>query len=169
MEERPKLKIELTTVDRILETVCLTLLVLLWIGTIAFFSKLPDQIPSHYNAAGQADDSSGRTHIFILPIVATVIYIGMTLLNKHPHIYNYPATITKENARQLYTSATKLIRVLKFAVVVIFSEIVFMTYKTALTNVTGLGAWFLPFVVGLMILPNIFYLFKSSNSKQVSR
>lgn len=165
MEARPKLKIELTTVDRILETVCLTLLVLLWVGTTAYFSKLPDQIPSHYNAAGQADDFSGRIHIFVLPIVTTVIYVGMTLLNKRPHIYNYPATITQENARRLYTSATKLIRILKLGIVIIFSGIVFMTFKTSLTGGDGLGPWFLPLAVGLMILPNILYLLKSFNSK----
>jgi uncharacterized membrane protein len=168
METRPKLKIELTTVDRILEIVCLGLLVLLWVGTIALFSKLPDQIPIHYNAAGQADDFSDRTHIFLLPVIATVIYIGMTLLNKHPHIYNYPATVTKENARRMYTSATKLFRVLKLAVVVIICGIVFMTYRTSLTNADGLGAWFLPFTVGLMILPIIFYLVKPSNRTQTS-
>jgi uncharacterized membrane protein len=169
MEGRPKLKIELTTVDKFLETVCFTLLLLLWVGTIAFFSKLPDQIPSHYNGTGQADDFSDKTHIFVLPIVATIIYLGMTILNKHPHIYNYPATVTRENARRLYTSATKLIRVLKLVVVLIFSGIVFMTYKTSLTNGDGLGAWFLPLAVGLMVLPSMFYLIKSFYSKQTSR
>src|SRR2546428_8950316 len=94
MEARPKLIIELTKVDKLLETVCLMILVVLWLGTIAFFSKLPDQIPSHFNAAGQADDFSYKTHIFVLPIVATIIYIGMTILNKRPHIYNYLTTVT---------------------------------------------------------------------------
>ena len=169
MEARPRIKIELTTADKLLETVCLTVLVLLWVGTVTFFSKLPDQIPIHYNAVGQADDFSDKAHIFVLPIIATVIYFGMTLLNKHPHIYNYPATVTKENARLLYTSATKLIRVLKLVVVVIFSGIVFTTYKTSLTNGDGPGAWFLPLILMLLILPNIFYLLKSSDHKQVSR
>lgn len=169
MEQRPKLKLELSKSDKFLEMVCLTILVVLWVGTVSFFSKLPDQIPSHYNAAGQADDFSKKAQIFILPIVATVLYIGMTILNKYPHIYNYPATVTTENARRLYTSATRLIRILKLAVVIIFSGIVFMTYKTALANGSGLGVWFLPFALGLMILPNIFYLLKSSNAKQVSR
>ncbi|GEO12265.1 DUF1648 domain-containing protein [Segetibacter aerophilus] len=169
MEAKPKIKIELTIVDKILENVSLSILVLLWVGTIIFFSKLPEQIPSHYNAAGLADDFSGKTHIFILPIIATVIYVGMTILNKHPHIYNYPAIVTQENAARLYTSAAKLLRVLKMAVIIIFSGIVFMTYQTALTNGEGLGAWFLPLAVGLMILPNIFYLFNSPNSKQISQ
>jgi uncharacterized membrane protein len=169
MEARPKLKIELSKIDKFIETLCIIILVALWVGTIAFFSKLPDQIPSHFNAAGQADDFSNKKHIFVLPIVATIIYVGMTFLNKRPHIYNYLTTVTIENARQLYTSATRLIRVLKLAVVVIFSGIVFMTHKTSLANGGGLEAWFLPFLLLLMTVPNIFYLLKSSDSKQPSR
>ncbi len=169
MEARPKLTIELTKVDKTIETVCLITLIVLWTGTMAGFPKLPEQIPSHFNAAGQVDAYSEKTSIFILPIIATILYIGMTILNKYPHIYNYPARVTVENARHLYTSATRLIRVLKLAVIVIFSGIVFMTYKTSLTNGDGLGAWFLPLAVGLMILPSIFYLIKSSNSKQILR
>lgn len=169
MKTRPRLKIELTKVDKILETVCLTLLVLLWVGTISFFSNLPDQIPSHFNVAGQADDFRNKKYIFILPIIATAVYVGLTMLNKYPHIYNFPVTVTRENAKRLYTSATRLIRFLKLFIVVIFSGIVFMTYKSSLTDGKGLGAWFLPLAVGLMILPNIYYFFKSANSKQFSR
>jgi uncharacterized membrane protein len=169
MEARPIIKIELTRGDKVLETACITLLVLLWVGTIAFFSKLPDRIPSHYNSAGQADDFSGRTHILVLPTLATVIYIGMTLLNKFPHIFNYAATVNEENAKRLFTAATKLIRVLKLMVVLILSGIVLMTYRTSLASSDGIGAWFLPLAVGLLILPNIIYLLKYSNFRQTSR
>ncbi len=71
-----------------------------------------------------------------------------------------------ENARRLYTSAARLIRILKLAVVVIFTGIVLMTYKAVFTSNNGLGAWFLPVALGLILLPNIFYFFKQSNSKQ---
>ncbi len=161
MEARPKLDIGLTKIDKLLETICLTLLLLLWVTTIAFYGKLPDQIPTHFNVAGRPDDFNNKQHIFVLPIIATVIYIGMTIINKYPHIYNYPAIITKENATRLYTSATKFIRVLKLVVVVIFSGIVFMMYKTSLTNSGGLGTWFLPFALGLLVVPSIFYLLDS--------
>jgi uncharacterized membrane protein len=160
MEARPKLKIELSKTDRLLEWTSLLLLAVLWTGTIAFFSKLPDQIPSHFDAAGQADDFSHKKSIFVLPIISTVLYAGMTILNRYPHIFNYPTIVTAENARRLYTSATRLVRVLKLVVVVIFSGIVFMTYKISLSDTEGLGAWFLPVVVGLMLLPVIFYIVK---------
>lgn len=160
MEARPRLKIELSKADRLLEWTSLVLLVALWTGTIAFFSRLPDQIPSHFNAAGQADDFSHKTSIFALPAISTVLYAGLTILNKHPHVFNYPAIVTAENARRLYTSATRLVRVLKLVVLIIFSGIVFMTYRISLSDTEGLGGWFLPVVVGLMLLPVIFYIVK---------
>ena len=160
METRPKIKPRLSRLDRALEGLCLVILILLWIGTIAGFSKLPGQIPSHFNAAGQADDYSSKGSIFTLPIVATIIYIGMTIINKYPHIYNYPATVTAENACRLYTSATRLIRTLKLAVVVVFSAIVLLTYTSATGKGDGPGAWFLPVVLTLMLVPVIIYLVK---------
>ena len=166
MEVRPKITIDLTKVDRTLEGLCLIILILLWTGTIAGFSKLPDQIPSHFNAAGQADDYSSKRSIFTLPIVATIFYLGMTIINRYPHVYNYPATVTAENARRLYTSATRLIRTLKLAVVVIFSAIVLLTYKSVFNKGDGLGFWFLPAVLALMFVPVIIYLIKTPNSKK---
>jgi uncharacterized membrane protein len=165
MQARPKIKIELSKFDKVVETLCITILIGLWVGTIAFFSKPPDQIPTHFNAAGQPDDFGSKTGIFLLPAIATIIYTGMTILNKRPHIYNYLQPVTIENAQRLYTSATRLIRILKLAVVVIFSGIVVMTYRTSLTESKGLGKWFLPFVLLLMVAPIIFYLIKSLKSK----
>jgi uncharacterized membrane protein len=166
MINRPKIKIELNKKDKIVEITCLMILLIFWIGTFAIYPQLPDKIPSHFNAEGQADDFSNRIHIFQLPIIATVIYIGMTLLNKHPHLYNYPAVVTADNARQLYTSATRLIRVLKLLVVVIFCGIALMSVKASLKGGNGLGGWFLPLAIAMMIIPNIFYLLKTPVSNK---
>jgi len=164
MEARPKLTIELTKVDKTLEGLCLIILILLWTGIIAGFSKLPDEIPSHFNASGQADDYSNKTSIFNLPIVVTILYLGMTILNRYPHVYNYSATLTMENAGRLYKSATRLIRILKLAVIVIFTGIVLLTCNSAITKGDGLGVWFLPVVLALMFVPTIIYLLTSWNS-----
>jgi len=167
LETRPKISIDLTKVDRMLEVLCIIMLILLWIATIAGFSKLPDQIPTHFNAAGQADDYSNKRSIFTLPIIATIIYSGMTIINRYPHLYNYPATVTVENARRLYTFTTRLIRILKLTVVVIFSGIVLLTYKSVFTQGDGLGTWFLPVALTLMFVPTIIYLLKSRTRKIV--
>ena len=158
MDARPKLKVELRKTDKVLEVLCLMALVSLWVGTVAGFSQLPEQIPSHFNASGKADDFSGKTHIFFLPVVATILYIALTILNQYPHRYNYTTAVTHENAKPLYASATRLVRVLKLSVILILSGIVFMTYKSVVNRTEGLGAWFLPVSLGFMLVPTIVYL-----------
>jgi uncharacterized membrane protein len=160
MEKRPKLNIELTAADKAIEAICLLSLIALWISTVVFFPHLPDQIPTHFNASGEADVNGSKTQIFTLPAIATILYIGLTIVNRHPHIYNYVTPVTAKNARQLYTFATRLIRALKLVVVLIFSGIVLMTFHVSLRGSKNIGWWFLPLAMALMALPVILYLVK---------
>ncbi len=54
-EERPKIKVELTATDKLLEYIGWALLVAVWVLTLVNFSHLPEIIPTHYNATGQTD------------------------------------------------------------------------------------------------------------------
>ena len=153
MEVRPKIKIERTPTDNILEIMGWVALVGLWILIFLNYSNLPDTIPTHFNGAGKVDNYGGKATLFMLPIIATVAYIGLTVLNNYPHIFNYPTKLTAENALRQYTSATRMIRYLKFVIVLVFSLIVFMTLRTAAGESEGLGAWFLPFTLGLIFIP----------------
>jgi uncharacterized membrane protein len=166
MENRPKLEIELKPADKAMEAICLAALLALWTGTILFFPDLPDQIPVHFNAAGEADGHGGKAQIFILPFIATILYVGMSIVNQHPHIYNYVTPVTAKNARSLYTFATRLIRTLKLVAVLIFGGIVLMTYHASLKHTKNIGWWFLPLVVAMMILPVVFYVVKMLRSRR---
>lgn len=165
MESRPKIKLVLTKWDRVFESLCLTLLLILWIITLTSYAQLPEIIPIHYNALGKADGFGSKTSILFLPIVATIIYTGMTILNKHPHIYNYGTNVTVENAMRLYTSATRLFRIMKLGVVLIFTTIVFITIKISIGIYNGLGVWFLPVAIAILVVPNLYYLLKTNPSK----
>jgi hypothetical protein len=100
-----------------------------------------------------------------LPLVATVLFIGLTILNKFPHIFNYPTEITEDNALRQYTNATRLIRYLKVIIVVIFGLIAFETIRHANGQTEGLGIWFLPMTMGLIFIPLIYFLIKSTKTK----
>lgn len=133
MNERPKIKLGLTTTDKIFEILGWTSVLAIWVLTITNYTSLPDTIPIHYNGAGQADGFGGKVNILTLPLIATVLFVGLTILNKFPHIFNYPTNITADNALRQYTSATRLIRYLKFIIVVIFGLISIQTIR----NVNG--------------------------------
>ena len=166
MEERPKIKLELTKDDKILEMVGWFLLIVIWGLTIKNYSNLPDTIPTHYNGVGQADGFGGKATILTLPLIATVLFIGLTFLNKFPHIFNYPTNITQDNALRQYTNATRLIRYLKLIIVFIFGLIAFKTIQNANGEADGLGVWFLPLAMGMIFIPLIYFVIKSFKTKQ---
>lgn len=166
MEERPKMKLELTTADKTFEIMGWLLIVAIWVLTFTNYSNLPEIIPTHYNAAGQADGVGGKATLLTLPLVATILFIGLTILNKAPHLFNYPINITQENAFRQYTNATRLIRYLKLSIVFVFGLIAFKTIQNANGEADGLGVWFLPLTMGLIFIPLIYFVMKSFKSKQ---
>jgi uncharacterized membrane protein len=161
MQERPKLNLELSQADKAFEIIGWILILSNWGLTIANYQSLPDVIPTHFNGAGVADQFGDKWMILTLPFIASVLFVGLTNLNKFPHIYNYPTGITSENALRQYTNATRLIRYLKVIIAVIFGLISFQIISTANGQKDDLGTWFLPMTMGMLVIPTIYYLIKS--------
>lgn len=161
MNDRPKIKLELTTIDKAFEIIGWTSILAIWVLTITSYTNLPDTIPIHYNSAGYADGFGGKATILTLPLIATILFIGMTILNKFPHIFNYPTNITADNAFRQYTNATRLIRYLKFTIVIIFGLIELRTIRNVNGQTNGLGIWFFPLTIGLIFIPLTYFVIKS--------
>jgi uncharacterized membrane protein len=166
MEKRPEITIRLNTADKILETSGWLLLVLLWVLTLWYYPSLPDTIPIHYNAAGEVDNYGNKSTILILPVIATVLFLAMSFLNRYPHLFNYPDGITAKNASGQYTKATRLLRYLKTAIVLIILLLVSGTLKTSKGENEGLGPWFLPLILCLIFIPILFYIARSVMAKR---
>ena len=165
MNKRPRIKLQLNQTDKILEIVGWISVVGIWALPLINYSILPEIIPIHFNGAGKANGFGNKTHIFILPIISTLLFIGLTILNKHPHIFNYPSQITKENAVDQYTNATRMMRVLKLVIVLLFGLIVFKTIQNVNGHAGGLGTWFLPLTMGMIFIPILYFLIKSLRQK----
>jgi hypothetical protein len=112
-----------------------------------------------------SDNFGKKWMILFLPIVSTVLFIGLTLLNYFPESFNYPTKINEDNALIQYTYATRLIRYLKLVIVFIFGILLYQTTRYPLNKNDGLGIWFLPLFLGLIFIPLIFYVLKSVKSK----
>ena len=166
MKKRPQADIPLTSIDMVAEIAGWVLLVVVWILTMTSYGSLPDTIPTHFNAAGEADGYGHKRTLIGIPIIVSVLYVGMTILNRYPHIFNYPSAITEENYLRQYTQATRLIRYLKLTIVLIFGMIIYFILRNVHGESEGLGVWFLPVTLGLIMLPIIYYLVKSIRDKK---
>ncbi len=101
----------------------------------------------------------------MLPIISTLLFIGLTTLNKYPYMFNYPSQITKENSVHQYTNATRMMRVLKLVIVLLFGIIVFRKIQIINGHADGLGTWFLPFTIGLFVMLTLYFLMMSMKDK----
>lgn len=165
MKKRPRIQIEWTPVDKIIEAMSLLILVVMWVFTLLRYADLPDIIPIHYNAAGIADGFGKKAHILILPVISTIFYVSFTLLNRFPHIFNFPVRITEENAYRQYANMTRMLRWLKLLILFLFGMIIWNTVRFTDNHPEGLKSWFLPVTLGLVFIPMIYYIFKSWREK----
>lgn len=156
---RPKLKPTLSQSDTIIEALGWLALILLWTLVLFSYSKLPDTIAIHFDASGNPDGFGDKITIFLLPIIASVLFLGLSYLNRFPHIFNYMTEINEDNALQQYSIACRLIRMLKLCIMTIFILIVFSTM-----NVTDkTWQWSLPLgILGLTFFPIFYYLLQSN-------
>lgn len=161
MKVRSNIKLKLSTTDIIIEIIGWMVVVGIWVLTFINYEKLPEQIPIHYDSAGKVDGFGDKNQLLILPIVATLFFIALTILNKFPRIFDYFIPITQQNAFFQYSKATRLIRLVKLLFVVIFGLIVFMTIQIAKGTAGGFGIWFLPLTIGLFFILIMYYYLKS--------
>ncbi|ASB91272.1 DUF1648 domain-containing protein [Bacillus sonorensis] len=140
-------KIKKTTSEKVWNT----LGYLFYFGSIIFlvsmWSKLPEKVPVHSNVLGETDRWGSKWELIILPGIGILIILFMSLLEKHPEIYNYPKRFNEANAERFYLHSRKLVNQLKNLCLIIFALILFESVSIALGWGNGFGKWFLPIAV----------------------
>ena len=155
-----------TLFDKGISAISFFLLAAFWIYILMNYQKLPDIIPTHFNGSGTADGFGEKWTIFISPILATLFFIGLTILGRFPKLFNYPTTITKDNATIMHTIAKRMIRVLNLVIIIIFFVIEYKTIQIALGVTEDLGRGFIMMIFALIFVPIFYFLIQfSKNSK----
>jgi len=110
MSNRPKITVPYQSIDIIIELINITLLIGIWLIVIINYDQLSETIPTHFNAAGEADDFGNKTIVWSLPIIATFTFGLVFIINRFPHVHNFNINITKDNALKNYRLSTQIAR-----------------------------------------------------------
>jgi len=164
-EYRPEIKLRLTIRDKLLEFTGVVLLIALWIWVWTSYKDLPNEIPTHYNFKGEADNFGGKATIFLLPAIATFLFVVMSIVNRYPHYFNYLTKITEDNALHQYTIATQMIRTLKTVIVWIFGILAYKTIRYDGSD-SGFGAWTLMILLGSVFITLIWFTYLLVRNKK---
>lgn len=123
------------------------------IGSVSLsWSYLPARVPTHFGLSGPPDGFGPKSYLWVLPVVATVLYIGLTLVNRFSRAFNYPVKLTEENQARLEPLGIALVGWLKAEVLWVFAWLTLTSVKIALGRNSGLSAVFLPVSLGVVAI-----------------
>ncbi len=141
----------MTPTDRALEVVSavgalFTLGITLWA-----MPHMPDRVATHFDFFGRPDGWGPKEVLWVLPGSLLLLYVVLTIVCRFPHTFNYPVSITTENAERQYALAISAMRWLKAEFVVLLSYGAWATIQVALGQATDIGAWFVPVTLAVML------------------
>lgn len=154
------MKIKRTKFDIFIEVCCLLCLVGIWIYLIVIWEHIPDEIPGHYNAMGEIDRVTGKGSLLVLPITTWIMYIGLTVVERFPQVWNTGVIVTEENKERVYRILKSMLGTLKLNVVVVFT---YLTVNSAMAK--PLPIWFLPVSLIIMFGFLIFFIIRLIKAK----
>lgn len=100
--------------------------VVLIIGYLIFlnfiWNRIPATVPTHFNAAGEADAYGGKASLVLEPILMIGIFLLMTIAERFPSAWNFPVKVTEQNRERLFGIGYRMIGGLKILTVCIFID-----------------------------------------------
>lgn len=124
---------------KIINILCLVIMIgtIVWLAVI--WDRIPDEIPTHFDYAGNPDSYDSKTSIIVLPIFAWLLYGMMVFVELIPGAWNTGVKVTPENSERVYGIIKSMLVLLKLYIVILFTVI---TILSALAK--SLPVWLLP-------------------------
>lgn len=142
------------------EFISVLLMLLVACIVIVFYRDIPSQVPLHYNIYGEADAYSRKWAIFIVPIVMMITYIALSILQKKPHIFNYPIKVTEQNKIKLYEVGVEMVVVFKAMSLLMLSSLSISSILDSINKNGYINAWLIIAIVLLWVIIFIYYIRK---------
>ena len=154
-------------IDRSMNVLYWVVIALLWLYTATNYFSLPGEIPIHFDWSGQPDNTGARYILWLLPAMATVIGVVFMVLERSPHIFNYPFEITKNNAERQYLLAVRLLKVLRISIALLFSFVVYTIIEFVKTGESFNSIEFLLILLVLIIVPLGVYFYVAHRARKL--
>jgi len=152
------MKLKLRPFDIVLNILCIILLIGIVIYLIIRWGSIPEQIPGHFNLSGEVTRWDSKETLIVLPIIAWIIFIGFSILEQFPQVWNTGVRITQENMHRVYSILKTLLSTIKLLIVATFTSITIIQ-----SLALGLSWWviFFPALIVATVVFNLVRLIKA--------
>ncbi len=158
MNNNPMLSVPKTNIERLHDAIALIVI----LASLAYFvwrwSSLPESVPIHFDGSGEADGWGSKGVLILMPALMLILYVGLSLLRKIPHRFNYLKPITETNAVYQYRTSLQLLSWIKVEIVLLFGYIQWSIIRNAEDLASGIGLWLLPVALVVIFGTIIYYI-----------
>ena len=145
------MKLKKTRFDVLLNVLCLIQLIGMILFLLIYWPHIPQQIPMHYDLAGNISRWGSRKELIIFPVMAWITYLPITLVEHFPEVWNTGVQVTEHNRTLVYSALFHMFSSLKFLITCLYT---YSILQTAL--MLELPSWFL-FAIGALLCCDIGY------------
>ena len=146
--------------DIIVEILCIICLLGTFVYLAIAWGNIPKEVPGHYNAMGEVDRVTGKNSLLVLPFINAVMYLGMSVIELFPQLWNTGVTVTEENKYRVYRNIKDMMKTTKLIMVLVFT---YLTINSALA--IPLPAWFTPVSLFLIMGSLVFFIVRLVKNK----
>ncbi len=129
--------------------VSIVIILILW-------HRLPEQIPTHYNAAGQIDGYGGRGTLLLMPLIGLVGDLVIALVGRFPRSWNTGVRVTVLNRIRVYRLVRDLMADLRLSMALLFAG--FGLYLASLPE--HFSGWVMAVLALLILIPLLRYFIR---------
>lgn len=140
---------------------------LVWVTYAALYgpSRLPDRVPTHFDASGKANGSGSPHAMIFMPLIAGAIYLLMSLASRFPAAFHYPVRSTPQILPRLQTITLNLLAWLKVELAWLFAILQWVFVRAARSGDGHLFPVVVPGILFVLLATvgwHIFTLFRTA-------
>lgn len=138
--------------DKWFDGIAILLFVASIVYTVLSFQALPDQVPAHFNFAGEVDSYGSKWMLILLPLIGIGMFALLEFMERHPEWHNYPKRLNVENACQFYSTSRTLLNRIKNLSLLLFAQIQWDMVRIPLMGTDSFSMWGTGILLGLIFL-----------------
>ncbi len=131
----------------------LAIAVLLWMTYAALYgpNRLPDRIPTHFDAAGNANGWGSPSLMILMPAIGIGVYLLLTVVSRFPTAFHYSVPTTPELLPRLQALTQNMLTLLKAELACLFAVLQWAIIRSARTGEGHLFAYILPVMLVVIL------------------
>lgn len=88
------------------------------------WNQIPDQIPAHYNFAGEIDRYDSKTSILIVPVLTVFLFAMLTTIVHIPSMWNMPFEVSEGAKEKIKIAIQNMLLTMRCFITMMFTYMI---------------------------------------------